>query len=130
MTKAPQFVGNFRELPHGNPAGPSLKESIDRGEREHIAGLVNYLTGGAVLAMSGQAARDPLDPQSKVIGELSLRTDGEWLWYSDLSHFVEKYNIEIDPKFIKKAESRDWNCPHISDDDLETIGDIVFGEEE
>ncbi|MEU9858904.1 hypothetical protein [Streptomyces sp. NPDC047974] len=130
MAKSPQFVGNFRELPHGNPAGPSLKESINRGQKGCVAGLVKYLTGGAVLAMSGRAAHDVLDPKNKVIGELSLRTDGEWLWYSDLWYFVENYNIEIDPEFTKRAEARGWNCPHISVVDLEAVGDIVFGEGE
>jgi hypothetical protein len=41
-----------------------------------------------------------LSSTGAVIGGLHLLTDGKWLWYSDLAHYVERYHVALDPGFV------------------------------
>ncbi|MFI0990495.1 hypothetical protein [Streptomyces exfoliatus] len=125
---ASRFIGEFRELAHGRPDGPSLRESVGCGSPENLTGIVAYLRGGATLAATGQLTVDALDPQGGSIGELSLRTDGEWFWYSDLAFYVEKYNVTIESEFVENARARDWVCPEVREDELEALTDLFFND--
>jgi hypothetical protein len=43
-------------------------------------------------------------------GGKSLKTDGVWVWPSDLSYYVEKYNLFLPPEFLQHVRSKDF-CP-------------------
>lgn len=93
-------VGRFRELRHGDPAGPSIGE---RGcyTDETKTLLLNYLAAAPVLAASGTVVVDHFD--TAYIGPLHLHTDGHWTWYSDVAHYLEARDVLLDADFVAHA---------------------------
>ncbi|MGW4996396.1 hypothetical protein ACWEP8_01925 [Streptomyces hydrogenans] len=71
-----------------------------------------------------------LSPERELIGGLSLLTDGQWFWYSDLAHYVERYHVTLDPRFVQHARSANWCPPRLTEDELIERGDALFGDEE
>lgn len=125
-----RFVGEFRELGHGRPDGPSLHAAVrDQGDQDEQS-LARYLREGGVLAVTGTRLYDILSPERELIGGLSLLTDGQWFWYSDLAHYVERYHVALDQRFVQHARSRNWSPPELTDDELVEIGDALFDEDE
>ncbi|KQX73110.1 MULTISPECIES: hypothetical protein [unclassified Streptomyces] len=118
-----RFLGEFQELAHGRPDGPALRDSV----RDHAAPdeemLVRYLRSGAVLTVTGSSVHDALS--SEFIGVLELLTDGEWFWYSDLAHYVERYHVPLDESFVDHARAHHWTPPALSTGDLIRIGDTL-----
>ncbi|MFD8396345.1 hypothetical protein ACFV2N_46030 [Streptomyces sp. NPDC059680] len=127
---ADRFLGEFRELEHGSPDGPSLVAFVRREGDPHEEDLVRYLRAGTVIAASGSAVYDFLSPTNEFIDGLRLLTDGEWFWYTDLAHYVERYHVLIDDRFVEHARCREWTPPQLSDTELERIADAFFLEDE
>ncbi|MFC8454602.1 hypothetical protein [Kitasatospora sp. NPDC057223] len=120
------MVGDFRELGHGRPDGPSLRAAAGVREPAHARELIQYLRSGVVLAATAGLTHDVLSPDRTVIGGLSLLTDGQWLWYSDLAHYVEHHHVALDPRFVAHAQSRDWTVPPVSRQDLLDMEAALF----
>ncbi|WP_367325835.1 hypothetical protein [Streptomyces sp. HUAS ZL42] len=115
------FVGDFRELEHGWPDGPSLRAAVRADESEYERDLVQYLRSGSALIATPSAVPDVLSPAGAVIGGLHLLTDGRWLWYSDLVYYVEHYHVALDARFIAHVRGNDWTVPELSDSDLDAM---------
>lgn len=96
-------LGFFKELPHGDPAGPSIavQAALPAADKERV---LRYLKSGALLAASQAMANDHFtgDP----ITTLNLLTDGTWIWYSDLGHYLTAYDVAIDPAFLTHLKGR------------------------
>ncbi|HJD80682.1 hypothetical protein [Kitasatospora aureofaciens] len=120
------FVGDFRELEHGRPDGPSLRAAVRDTEPEYGRDLVRYLRSGSALIATPSAVPDVLSPSGAVIGGLHLLTDGQWLWYSDLAYYVEHYRVTLDPWFIEHARNNDWMVPELSDSDLDAMLTVLI----
>ncbi|MGW0514995.1 hypothetical protein ACWD1W_38290 [Streptomyces olivaceoviridis] len=118
-----RFLGEFQELAHGRLDGPSLRDSV----RDHAAPdeekLLRYLRAGSALAVTGSPVHDALS--GEFIGALELHTDGEWFWYSDLAHYVERYHVPLDETFIDRARAHHWTPPALSTEDLIEIADTL-----
>ncbi|WP_405853890.1 hypothetical protein OG407_00455 [Streptomyces sp. NBC_01515] len=123
------FVGDFRELEQGSPDGPSLWSAIKTDASVNAHELVEYLRSGALLAATTTLARDVLSPDKAVIGGLHLLTDGHWLWYSDLAHYVEHYHVTLEPQFIAHAEANSWTVPQLDDADLLALQAVLLGDD-
>ncbi|WP_426402851.1 hypothetical protein ACN9M0_00540 [Streptomyces sp. R-07] len=124
-----RFIGEFRELGHGRPDGPSLRAAVrDEGDQDEQS-LTRYLGEGTVLAATGSSVHDVLNPEHELIGGLSLLTDGQWFWYSDLAHYVERYHVALDERFIQHARSRNWTPPQLTHDELVEIEETFFDDE-
>ncbi|MFI5966995.1 hypothetical protein ACIA8J_33175 [Streptomyces asoensis] len=127
---ADRFIGEFRELGHGRPDGPSLHAAVhDEGDQDEQS-LTRYLREGTVLAATTTRVHDVLSPEHELIGGLSLLTDGQWFWYSDLAHYVERYHLTLDERFIQHARSRNWSPPQLTDDELAEIEETLFDDED
>lgn len=99
-----RMLGFYRELPHGDPGGPSITETFVL-PAETKAAVVNYLASGAVLAASQIAFRDHFTGDE--IASLNLQTDGVWMWYSDLPYYVQTYDSVLPTDFLAAAAGRD-----------------------
>ncbi|MFJ1975437.1 hypothetical protein ACIO93_43325 [Streptomyces sp. NPDC087903] len=120
-----RFLGEFRELEHGRPDGPALRESVRDQASPDEEKLVRYLRSGSALAVTGSQVHDVLSNGRELIGALELHTDGEWFWYSDLAHYVEHYHLVLDAAFVDRARTRHWAPPVLSTADLIRIGDTL-----
>src|SRR5690349_5590717 len=86
-------LGFYRELPHGDPQGPSLRELLGKGDVEARDGVANYLTTGSILATTGEYVFDVLKDGKVDAGLLAIQTDGRWVWPADLAYYVREYNV-------------------------------------
>lgn len=93
-----QKVGWYRELRHGDPSGPSLHdaEALAPAVQERV--LAHLGAGRVVLAAPGLVT-DVVT--GAPVGPLSLLTDGEWVWPSDLAHYVETRHSPLPPAFVE-----------------------------
>ncbi|MFB7947954.1 hypothetical protein ACFC6L_23910 [Kitasatospora phosalacinea] len=58
-------VGDFRELGHGRPDGPSIRAAVRADPAEHEPELLRYLRGGALLYATPSAVPDVLGPEGR-----------------------------------------------------------------
>ncbi len=70
---------------------------------------------------------DVLSETGASSGGLHLLTEGHWLWYSDLTHYVWRYHVELDPAFIEHARSDNWTVPQVGDQHLEAMVTLLLG---
>ncbi|GAA2525702.1 hypothetical protein GCM10010423_19430 [Streptomyces levis] len=122
-----RFLGVYRELAHGHPEGPSLPASVREAGEPYEGDLVRYLRSGSVLAASGSAVHDILSPANELIDGLHLLTDGEWFWCTDLAHYVERYHVPVDPRFVEHACRRGWSAPALDEAALTRLADTLDG---
>lgn len=127
---AGRILGEYQELGHGHADGPSLRDSVQQRGESHEADLVRYLRSGSVLAATTSRVRDVLSPGNELIGSLNLLTDGEWFWYTDLAHYVERYHVSLDARFIEHVRGRGWAPPLLSEADLIQLADVLCPEDE
>ncbi|MFD7996091.1 hypothetical protein [Streptomyces mexicanus] len=118
-------VGAFRELAYGRPDGPSIRSAAP----QHEGDLVRYLRAGTTLVATPSVVPDVLSETGALIGGLHLLTEGHWLWYSDLAHYVSRYHVELDPAFIEHARSDNWTVPQVGDQHLEAMVTLLLGDE-
>lgn len=113
-------VGYFKELPHGKIDGPSLKESTSNISSKDEEKIVKYLTNGVAFVSSPGIVRDVFD-EEKIIGSLSILTDGEWMWPSDLAYYVLNYHVKLPEDFIVHMQYKDWVSPQENEIDFTSI---------
>lgn len=98
------------------PGSRLLKQRVTRTKRS-----VRYLRAGSVIAATGSGVYDFLSPANEFIEGLCLLTDGEWFCHTDLAHYVERYHVPVDGRFVDHAHHRGWLPPQLSDDQLVQI---------
>jgi hypothetical protein len=105
-------------LSYGDPNGGSLENAVATASLENIDRTIAYLKSGVAYVVAPGLSRDFLSPTHEIIGSLSLRTDGEFLWPSDLAHYVGKYRVGLPGEFLKHMEMNDWQVPVV---DISTL---------
>jgi hypothetical protein len=106
-------IGFFRELPHGDPNGPSLVKSKREEAAENESQVIAYLSKGVPYIVSPGPVWDVIDNEGP-IGTGSVLTDGEWAWPDDLVSYVSKYHVALPDDFIGHAVSNGWQVPDLS----------------
>ncbi|RAO23685.1 hypothetical protein ONO86_01996 [Micromonospora noduli] len=82
-----------------------------------------YLKNGSVVAAASGYVFDELAPDRPEIAPLSILTDGEWSWPSDLSYYVQKYQVGLPEEFLQHAAARGWRVQKLTQEELEEIGE-------
>lgn len=121
-------LGFFRELRHGNPSGPSLKESIGALPPCDLDQMVHYLQEAPTLAATGSRVGDVLNPDRKSVSRLEIATDGFWVWPRDLAYYVREYRVALPDEFIRTVESLGGEPPELDDETLERLEGEVLNE--
>ena len=104
-------VGFFAELDYGQPDDPSFADVIGRLDpavKEHV---LAYLAGGHVIQVLYTTSSDVLDETDALIGELQILSDGTWAWPTDLSHYVELYDVALPDDFLAHMAAAGWQPP-------------------
>ncbi|GGV33794.1 hypothetical protein GCM10010182_66980 [Actinomadura cremea] len=123
-----RFLGRFRELPHGTPDGPSLRAAVRPRGDEHEELLVRYLRAGTMFAVTTSLVPDVLSDSEKPIARLAILTDGQWFWSSDLAHYVERYHVRLDPRFVHQVRAREGDPPELSEAEIESLISLHVGD--
>jgi hypothetical protein len=110
-------VGFFRELAHGDPDGPSVREVAERGAYDDQAALLRYLRGGTLLVATPGVVDDVLADSPMVIGPPHLYTDGVYVWPADLPYYVEHYRVALPAGFLDAVAARGYRPP--AEDELD-----------
>ncbi len=106
-------LGFYKELPYGDPGGISITEQAPL-DPETKARVLHYLESAPVLAASQEVFADYFTGEA--VGSWNVHTDGEWLWYSDLPHYVRTHDSVLDPEFLGLIADR--TEVHLSQDEL------------
>ena len=103
--------GFFRELPHGESEGPSLRALVREGPSENEEAVIQYLESGVAFVACAGPVEDVLDPEAGLIGPPHVLTDGVWAWPTDLIHYVRKYHVPVPDAFRHHMEAKNWKVP-------------------
>ena len=114
-------VGFFRELRHGDSAGPSLRASVGQLASPHVPELVGYLESAPALATTGSLVDDVLDGAQKGVARLEVATDGEWVWPRDLAYYVSRYRVGLPADFIEHIHAAHGAPPSLDHEDFDRI---------
>jgi hypothetical protein len=102
-------VGFYKELKHGRPDGESLKAVLQPVAGDDDAKLVQYLKAGKPMMVAPGPVRDVL--ANGIIGTLSILTDGEYAWPSDLAYYVERHHARAPVEFVEHVRARGFAVP-------------------
>ncbi len=111
MSRRLRSYGFFRDLPFGEAGEPSLMEAIGSTPVADERRIVDYLRSGLQYALVPGVTVDVLAPDRPALGPLRYITDGEWLWRSDLAHYVERYHCRVVDEFVEHMKAQNWLPP-------------------
>lgn len=93
-------IGMFREL--FGDAFPKLGQMVTAVPIEGKDKVLNYLKSGSVIAVAPGIPKDVLTGQ-KIPGDMTLQSDGEFEWRSEIAYYFDKYNLKLPDEFIEIA---------------------------
>ena len=97
------MIGQIREV-YEDDKYPSIKELINKPIKEKEE-VIEYMRKSKVIAQASAVGKDLINPNNKTL-ELSLMTDGDYEWRSDIIYYVEKYDMELPEDFINHILSQ------------------------
>lgn len=113
-------LGRYRELRYGDPKGESIHRTL-KLDAARKARVVAYLREAPVLAASGILGTDYFTGGD--LGPFYSHTDGRWVWYSDLAHYVEHHDTWLPDDFVAVAAESD--PPELSDKQLIALEELL-----
>lgn len=91
------IVGRIKE--NNGSDFPTLRSLIGKPMKEKSR-VVQYMKTAPVISVAAAAMRDVLT--GDFTGrELLVHSDGEYLWRSDVTYYVERYDMELPTEFIR-----------------------------
>ena len=109
-------VGFFSDLAYGDPEEPALSSLVQPAAEPWEADAVAYLSGGVVIAATMMVTFDEIDPARAPIGGLKFRTDGTFVWPSDLAYYLEHYHPVLPHDFVEHMRAQGWRPPAVEID--------------
>ncbi|HWT75744.1 MAG TPA: hypothetical protein VN258_13650 [Mobilitalea sp.] len=113
-------IGFFKELKHGDEDSECLRLLTRKEADKNENGILQYLSSGITICVSPGIVKDVLD-DSKIIGSLSILTDGIWVWPSDLLYYVKEYHINLNNDFVLYMSQNNWTVPVKSEVNMEML---------
>lgn len=99
-----KIIGEYRELCNNNKY-PSIKENISKIEMVNKKQILKYLKEGK-KTMAAPSIRRDIFTGNIIRGEYVVMDDGEFAWTSEVTYYVEKYNLILPDKFINHVLNR------------------------
>lgn len=96
-----EMIADFEEF--GGPDG-TIRAVLDRLSAPERESVGRYLEGGLLISAVPGSTRDVIDGEP-VPTPPSLRTDGRYVWRSDLVHYVRKYGVGLPSEFLNLVRS-------------------------
>ena len=123
-------AGFFRELGYVADDGDPIVDAVGRLPGARKEQVLTYLAGGTVIEDVLLITEDVLDEARPPIGALQLLSDGEWVWPSDLAHYVELYDCDVPAPFHEHMARRAWTPPAAGSLDVAALRAAFFHDEE
>jgi hypothetical protein len=119
-------VGFFREFYPNHPSLPWLREQVGTRRIRSEAQIVAYLRSGHMLAGVMEGMLDIFDGTSFPEGSgcSSFLTDGTWVWRNDLSHYVERYHVQMPDEFVRHLVEAGFRMPELSPEQLHELAKV------
>ena len=95
------ILGKVKEIYKDNSL-PSIRDIIAEKPPVYKEQILKYLKNGKRGAVAVGYANDVITGE-RIPGELYCLSDDEYGWRSDTIYYFEKYNMALDPEFIKKV---------------------------
>ncbi|BBN93943.1 hypothetical protein DEIGR_102574 [Deinococcus grandis] len=114
-------AGFFHELGYGDsqPSQPSIHEPLDVSLSAVKDRIVAYLSQGSAYAVAAGPSFDYFQrPERRPIEGLALLTDGEWIWPSDLVHYVQHYAVAVPIQFVAHMQAQNWTPKQLTTQEL------------
>jgi hypothetical protein len=124
-----RYVGSFEELEDVKFTRPVKRESIRdallAGASYPQVRMLEYLERGQSVVDWMSTPSDVLDPDVTIPGGDSIRTDGEWAWRLDLTHYVRRYPLRLPTDLVERAEQNSYAPPPVNSDQLRLITEEI-----
>ena len=91
------IIGRIKE--NNGPDFPTLRSLIGK-PIEDKARVLQYMKNAPVISAAAASMKDVLTDQYTG-RELLVHADGKFLWRSDVTYYVEKYDMELPAEFVK-----------------------------
>lgn len=111
-------VGFFSDLRYGEPSERRIADCVRDICTEDQGKYSVYLSSGRMIIASPGFSRDIFSPD-KIIGPLSMLTDGVYIWPSDLAYYVRSYNVQLPEHFIAHGDELGWMIPEFEISNIE-----------
>jgi hypothetical protein len=104
-------IGFFRELKHGHPDGPSLRDAMRESGKPGESRTAAYLRDAPILLHALGPVTDVFQPKGEYICAPNIHTDGVYAWPEDLAYYVERYHVDLPAEFLKHIAAAKWKAP-------------------
>lgn len=118
-----RWFGFWKEYGEEYVKYPSIKhflnEQINKTYQKEK--LLDYLKNGFSVTVTSKSAFP--DPFTSILGkgEISIRTNGKWLWLDNICDFIEFNNLILPSSFYSHIQKNNFVLPQIESFELETL---------
>lgn len=87
----------------------SRSNSLEGGDSYvNLESLARYLDSCPLAVAFTESGDCVLGCGMVLVGNSSIRTDGQWAWRADLAHYVSVHRVPLDERFLLRGEERGW----------------------
>ncbi|MDQ3813271.1 MAG: hypothetical protein M3347_04895 [Armatimonadota bacterium] len=126
------WFGWWREYGERYEDFPSIHSFMDKSwEFEAKDKLINYLMESQALAHSpsgrscifNQCRRSKIEYSKKHLMFPGPQTDGVWLWFADLSHYVKYHDIRLPDSMVTHIVSNNFIPQQLASASLQSVAE-------
>lgn len=112
-----RWFGRWKETGSRFSLCPSIYDFIEPAinSQYNIAGLCRYLEQAQVVATTSRMNFPCVVTGRIYHGSLSSRTDGVWVWWDDLSHYIKEHALVIPDGMLSHIQANHYSPPLVED---------------
>lgn len=111
MLRRMKRFGWFSETLGGPRNDGPIQEWLLREPYEDKQRILGYLRSGYVGDIATEISEDVLSADSRPIDVLYLLSDGVWEWPSDLTYYMDVYDVGLHPDFLVHIRRNKYVIP-------------------
>lgn len=120
-----RWFGLWKEEGLDNPRYPSIHDFIEP-ELEPPPDqdrLIDYLQAAPIVCVMSQMSSPDVITGEEIDFQdsLSVRTDGVWLWYDDLPHYMRRHGVRLPDALVARIREMNYMPPELGDLELGVI---------
>ena len=118
-----RWFGIWKESGPKYSSCPSIYSFIDPEVNKlyDVPRLTRYLDTAHVVATTSRHAFPCVITGEKFDGSLSCRTDGVWLWWDDLTHYIREHGLILPDGMLKNIENNNYVVPEVKEAEFSNL---------